>query len=117
MVDVSTIQSLEEVNRLKRELEKKEVELRRGEISRTRREIEEMLARRGLSLNEVYPRLRASGGKAQDSEAATTSAPASSRAVYRDPATGKTWSGVGRRPKWVLDAINAGRSLAEFRVE
>lgn len=36
-------------------------------------------------------------------------------AVYRH-ADGRTWSGRGRRPAWINEALAAGRSLDEFRV-
>ncbi|MFV8836516.1 H-NS family nucleoid-associated regulatory protein [Aquisalimonas sp. APHAB1-3] len=34
----------------------------------------------------------------------------------RDPETGKTWSGRGRKPAWLKAHEQAGRSLEEFRV-
>ena len=38
--------------------------------------------------------------------------------LYRDPNdTSKTWSGRGKRPKWLTDLIEAsGETLAHFRV-
>lgn len=35
---------------------------------------------------------------------------------YRDPASGATWSGRGLRPRWLADALAAGRTLADFEV-
>lgn len=35
---------------------------------------------------------------------------------YRDPATGKGWSGRGRKPAWVVSALGAGRNLKDFAV-
>lgn len=35
---------------------------------------------------------------------------------YRDPATGKTWAGTGRQPRWVAAAIENGASLEDFRI-
>lgn len=35
---------------------------------------------------------------------------------YRDPASGKGWSGRGRKPAWVVDALAAGRGLEDFAV-
>jgi DNA-binding protein H-NS len=32
------------------------------------------------------------------------------RARYADPATGRTWTGHGRKPQWFIDAIAAGKS-------
>ena len=35
---------------------------------------------------------------------------------YRDPATGDTWSGRGKRPKWIEDKMIEGSNLEEFLV-
>ncbi|MDB5985421.1 MAG: histone [Nevskia sp.] len=37
-------------------------------------------------------------------------------AKYRDPQSGKTWSGRGRSPLWVLEAENAGHSREKFLI-
>lgn len=38
------------------------------------------------------------------------------KVVYRDPQSGRTWTGIGLRPLWVRKALEAGRSLDDFRV-
>lgn len=35
---------------------------------------------------------------------------------YRDSVTGATWSGRGLKPKWMVAAIDAGRSIGEFLI-
>ncbi|OYZ27488.1 MAG: hypothetical protein B7Y27_10935 [Hydrogenophilales bacterium 16-64-40] len=37
-------------------------------------------------------------------------------ARYRNPATGDSWSGRGRAPKWLADEEAKGRSRDEFLV-
>lgn len=37
-------------------------------------------------------------------------------AKYRNPETGKTWSGRGRQPQWIIDAEAAGKSREEFAI-
>jgi DNA-binding protein H-NS len=37
-------------------------------------------------------------------------------AKYRNPITQKTWSGRGKRPNWINEALAAGKSLDEFAV-
>lgn len=46
-------------------------------------------------------------------------APAGGKIVakYRDPATGQTWSGRGLKPRWLVAAIEEGRTLDEFLIE
>lgn len=35
---------------------------------------------------------------------------------YRDPDSGKTWTGRGRKPKWVEEKLAEGRDMEEFRI-
>jgi DNA-binding protein H-NS len=42
---------------------------------------------------------------------------AKSPAKYRNPADPtQTWSGRGRKPRWILEASAAGRDLADFEI-
>lgn len=38
-------------------------------------------------------------------------------AKYRDPATGATWTGRGLKPRWLVTAIEQGRTQDEFLIE
>ena len=40
----------------------------------------------------------------------------SAEAKYRDAQSGATWSGRGRKPKWVEDALAAGRTLDDLKI-
>lgn len=33
---------------------------------------------------------------------------------YRDPVTGTTWTGRGLKPKWLLAALESGKSISDF---
>ena len=35
---------------------------------------------------------------------------------YRNPHTSETWSGRGKRPKWLVAAVKSGRKIEEFRI-
>ena len=35
---------------------------------------------------------------------------------YRDPASGATWSGRGKIPKWMMPLIEAGAQREDFRI-
>jgi DNA-binding protein H-NS len=35
---------------------------------------------------------------------------------YRNPVTGETWAGRGLKPRWMVQAINAGRAAEEFLI-
>ncbi|MDG3065642.1 H-NS histone family protein [Thauera mechernichensis] len=36
---------------------------------------------------------------------------------YRDPSSGKTWTGRGVMPKWMKTAVEVGRSREEFLIQ
>jgi DNA-binding protein H-NS len=35
---------------------------------------------------------------------------------YRNPQTWETWSGRGKRPRWLIAAVKSGRKIEEFRI-
>ena len=35
---------------------------------------------------------------------------------YRNPQTSETWSGRGKRPRWLVAAVKSGRKIEEFRI-
>ena len=35
-------------------------------------------------------------------------------AKYRDPETGSTWTGRGLKPRWLSEALSAGKNLADY---
>ena len=36
---------------------------------------------------------------------------------YRNPQTSETWSGRGKRPRWLTAAMKSGRKIEEFRID
>jgi len=36
---------------------------------------------------------------------------------YRDPKTGQTWTGKGKRPRWAVDYIQAGGTLDQLLIK
>jgi DNA-binding protein H-NS len=36
---------------------------------------------------------------------------------YRNPQTFETWSGRGKRPRWLVAEMKSGRKIEEFRIE
>lgn len=45
-------------------------------------------------------------------------APAQGGAVYANPANlFQTWKGRGKRPRWLVEALAAGRSLDDLRID
>ncbi len=85
------------------ELKLKAKEARKQEMSATISEIKRMMAEYGITLEDL-------GGKSGKGRAR------GGNAKYRDPASGKTWSGRGRRPGWVVDLEKQGGSLDSCRI-
>ncbi|WP_407276199.1 H-NS family nucleoid-associated regulatory protein [Halothiobacillus sp. DCM-1] len=72
-----------------------------------RKEAEELAASLGMTVAEVFGL-----EKAQKSMAGKKVAP-----KYINPANpAETWTGRGKRPRWLADALNAGASLSQFAV-
>ncbi len=106
-------------------LQKRTEQARLAEIQAVAQRAAAMLNEYQVSLAE----LRAAGYRPADDLAKRVGRPrraggsaepktSSAREVkFRDPSNeGNTWSGRGARPKWIREALAAGRTLESFRV-
>jgi DNA-binding protein H-NS len=67
---------------------------REQELSDAVKQVRHLIAEFGLTVQDVFPAERGmSKGKAKTG--------AKVAAKYRDPATGQTWTGRGKAPKWI----------------
>ena len=76
-------------------LEKKIEEVRQAEHSDAVKSVRALIEQFGLSREDVFGASAASGKRGKGGSRGK--APA----LYRDPASGKTWSGRGREPLWL----------------
>lgn len=76
------------------ELQKKAAEVRRGELQSAISQIQSLMKTFNLTISD----LKHKEGKVRKAD---KTAPV---AKYKDPATGATWSGLGRRPAWAEKA-------------
>ncbi len=75
-------------------------------IHALRKEAEELAASLGMSVAEMFGFDK--GSKTAGKKVA---------AKYVNPANpAETWTGRGKRPRWLADALNAGASLSQFAV-
>ena len=81
-------------------------------------EIERLAKQRGFALTDLFPGMGAergmerAKGKADKSAGRGTVAP-----KYRDPVEpSQTWTGRGRKPKWVLEREAEGRTLESMLI-
>lgn len=89
------------------ELQQEAAEARKEEIKSAIQEIRTIMADNGITMADL------DGRRSAKKSASGVKLPAK----YRDPATGKTWAGVGRAPKWVSEAEAAGKSRDEFLIK
>ncbi len=87
-------QSLKDLLQQREALEKAIAEARQNEISAAVTKVREIVAEYGLTAQDVFP------GRAGKSAGAKSSV-SKVAAKYRDPATGQTWTGRGKAPKWI----------------
>jgi DNA-binding protein H-NS len=90
-------------------LEKQIAEVQREERANAIAQIRSLMQQFNLSPADFANR---GGGAAP--KASGPPAGGSVAAKYRDPATGKTWSGRGLKPRWLREAIDNGKSPADF---
>ncbi|HMA13029.1 MAG TPA: H-NS histone family protein [Steroidobacteraceae bacterium] len=78
---------------------------RQAEIAAVVAEIQARMKEYGITLDDLK------GG------ARKTKARAAVAAKYRNPASGESWSGRGRAPRWLAAELAKGRSREEFLVK
>ncbi|WP_143072610.1 MULTISPECIES: H-NS family nucleoid-associated regulatory protein [unclassified Variovorax] len=89
-------------------LQRQADELRAQEVDGVVARIREAVAHYGLTAEQL-----GYGGKSQKSTAKTLKTGGKSAPAYSD-GLGNTWGGRGPRPRWLRDALAAGRSLEDF---
>ena len=82
------------------ELDAKIAEARKHELAQAVTQARELVKQYGLTADDVF------GGKKVSTSARGTVAP-----KYRDPATGATWTGRGKPPKWIADQDRAAFAI------
>lgn len=110
--------TIEEINQKREQLMRELAEinmLAEAETKRARQSsINEVLAlmkERGLTIDDLDQRRRkAKSGEAGDQR--KTVAP-----KYRDPIGGMTWTGRGKEPIWLKNAVSSGRSRDEYLIK
>ena len=87
---------------------RRKTELAGETVANVRAKIEKILRSEGLTLDEVFGNRRAGGRKSTRAKVAPK---------YRNPKDStQTWSGRGLKPRWVADALKAGKTLANLAI-
>lgn len=85
--------SYKELLQKREALELEIAQARQNEISSAVTRVRELVAEYGLTVQDVFP------GRA--AKVASSKPVSKVAAKYRDPATGQTWTGRGKAPKWI----------------
>lgn len=94
------------------QLRKQAEELRNHERAGVIEELRKKIAEYGLSAADLKLGTRAAGKQRSASAPATKA-----EAKYRSP-NGETWSGGrGRKPRWITEALAAGKPLTDFEIK
>jgi DNA-binding protein H-NS len=83
------------------ELQRQAAEARRTEIASVVADIRAKMTEYGISVADL------GGSKTRGVAVAPK---------YRDAATGQTWTGRGKRPRWLAEAVSQGRSVESFLI-
>jgi len=94
--NADTMTSYKELLKQREALEQQISEARKRELSDAVSQARALVAEFGLTAQDVFPAGRAAGKSGRSSTAGTKVAP-----KYRNPATGETWTGRGKAPKWI----------------
>ncbi len=89
--------SYKELLKQREALEKQISEARRQELSGALAQVRALVEEFGLTAQDIFP-----SGRARSTTSGTKVAP-----KYRDPATGQTWTGRRKAPKWIQDQDRA----------
>lgn len=104
-IDLSKL-SIEEMEALAKEIEAEILNRREAERERVLAQMRELAASIGTTPEELF---RRSGGKVAEKVVAVK---------YRNPDDpAQTWTGRGKRPQWVVEALAAGKTLDDLAAE
>ena len=84
--------TLKEIDAQLAALQAQREEVRKNELKNVVDQVRSLVAEYGLSELDVFPPARGGRSAAAGSKVAPK---------YRDPATGATWTGRGKAPKWI----------------
>jgi DNA-binding protein H-NS len=87
-------------------LQKQAEEARKQEIAAVVAEIKAKMAEYGITVEDLGSAVRGKGRRKASSGVAK----------YRNPVTGEQWTGKGRKPGWMVQALEQGKSMDDFRI-
>jgi DNA-binding protein H-NS len=102
----------EEIDRFITELAAVQQKRRQDKRQTLKEQIEGMVKEQGISLAELFPTVGKERNQRKDKRKGV-----GQKVKYRNPADiAQTWSGTGRKPGWLVDALASGKTLEDFAV-
>ncbi len=89
------------------ELRKQAEELRKKEKGEAIARIKDIMLEYGITVNDLMGR-RGNGAHVRKGSPVAPK--------YRHPATGETWTGRGKMPRWLQAEVNKGRAKEDFAI-
>ena len=106
-------QSYKQIQKQIEALQRRADKIRDQEVKEVVDRIKVAIAHYGLTAGQLV--FNAKSGSVNSKAKAKKAAPV--RAAKYSDGQGTSWSGMGQRPFWLRDALNAGRALEEFATE
>lgn len=102
----------QQLNELTAKIAEVRAEGERENREKTKRDVLALIKERGFgSIDELFGHLAAAGGQGRGGRRA------SAAVKYRNTADpSQTWTGRGKHPNWLRDALAAGATIESFRV-
>jgi DNA-binding protein H-NS len=106
--------NLSELKQLQVDIEKEIKGRQQSEVKKAREQILSIAQTLGVSVEDLL----AADSKKKSKAGNTETKGEKVRAQYRNPADNEqTWTGRGRQPKWVVEALGQGKKLDDFRIQ
>ncbi len=99
-------------------LEKEAESVRSREVADVIARIKKAIEFYELAEKDLFEAKTGRAGRPKGIDGAATKKVAKKKVVakYKDPASGKTWTGHGKRPGWFLQAIESGKKAEDLSV-
>lgn len=94
-------------------LQRKADAIRKAEVAQAVKQVKQLVARHGLTAEDVGLAGAAGRGGAKGKSTAWSVVKPLGVAKYRDPQTGKTWTGKGKPPNWISGVADRSLFLIE----
>ncbi len=108
--------TLVQIKRQIAQLEKEAEQVRMKEVAGVIQRMKTAIDFYGLSADDIFGPAQKATVEGGNKTAVKKPKKRPSPPKYRDPATGKTWTGHGMRPGWFVQAIESGKKAEEMAV-